>query len=225
MNKLFLPILLTFFILFSCNVQAQSLFNVYLDANETTVSSLMAFHESSESISWYIRANPSDSVSYDNHTIDFDCGGAIFGSFSTNDYETWNNFGYITIGLEYETLPYTISYNEIIFTANYLRCEFIVDTGSFVNNSAYDHLIMELIPLESSIEFIDCSAITSPQIALAGEIEMFVTIASNFWTIVWIIVSIFVIVFAVIGIPAWVFMLIRYVMFRITGHRIGGNAR
>lgn len=224
MNKIFIPMVFAVFLLSVSNVQAESLFDVYLDANDTTVSSMMAFHESSKSITWYIRTHQIDVTSFDNHTVNFDCGGSVVGSFSTKDYETWNTFGFIEVGLDYETDPYSISYNEIGFTADYLRCEFTVNSGSFLNNSAYDYITMELIPVQSSIEFINCEGVTSSQIAVAEELEMFVSMASDFWSIVWLIFSIFAIVFAVTGIPAFVFMLIRYVIFRITGHKIGGGA-
>lgn len=208
---------------FTASEQHIALTNVYLDDNVTTVMTWLSFHESSESVGWYIRKHPNDISTNDNHTIVFDCGGSITGSFSTSDYEDWNNFGFVHIVLDYEDESYSISYDESPFTAKYLRCKFTASSGAFINNSAYDYITMELIPSVSSFEFISCSGVSSAQISLAEEIGFLVTMMSEIWEIAWLIYSIFIILIAVFGIPILFFMLIRYVVFRLSGYRIGGE--
>jgi len=225
-GKIFLTVFVAM-ILLAVNASAQTtgISTVYLDDNVTTVMSWLSFHESSESVSWYIREHPNDTGVADNHTITFDCGGSVTGSFNTKDYDSWNNIlgGYIQIGLDYEDESYGISFNEVPFTGKYLRCEFTASAGSFYNNSAYDYITMEFIPTESSFEFISCSAISTPQIAITGELASIVTMMSEIWEIAWLVYSIFIIIFAVFGIPIMFFMLVRYIVFRLSGYKIGGE--
>jgi len=218
----FAGLILIFLLLPTASAQQIAISKLYLN-NTESVMSWLAFHESSESVGWYIRQNQNDTGLADNISITFDCGGSVAGSFYTTDYDTWNQFGYIQINLDYEDENYRISYNENPFTAKYLRCEFTASAVQFINNSAYDYIEVEFIPTDASLEFVDCSGISSSEISITGSIGSLVSLMGDMWEIAWLIYSIAIIVLAVFGIPIFVFMLIRYLIYKLTGYRIGGS--
>jgi len=211
--------------LFSFEMSGQR--NVFLNDNETTGFAVMAFHESSQSWLLYLRHNESDAPPYDNFDVSFDCAGIGSGSFNTTSYADWVSHGALSVNMEYQSANFSISYNQVPFSAKYARCDVNILTfpDSFSNNSAYAFVQLEYIPQTSVIEsaFLPCDQAVSSQLFILGEINTLVGMDATAWQLGWITYSIFIIILAVFALPIFIIILIRYILFKLTGYKLGSD--
>lgn len=79
-----------------------------------------------------------------------------------------------------------------------------------------------MIPYYASIEFVECTGFEDENFGMqfTGQLTGVITMMEDAWDIAWIIYSISIIVFAVIGIPILVFIIMRWAIYRITGHKL-----
>jgi hypothetical protein len=90
-----------------------------------------------------------------------------------------------------------------------------------VNNSyVYDYIDAEMIPYLSTFEFVACDDVVTTETSILGEIEMIVGMMSDFWTLLWLVYSIFIVVVAVFMIPIFIFILLRWSIYRLTGYKL-----
>jgi len=201
--------------------------DIFIDDAENAVVSIMAFHESSQGWILYIRHNDTDALPYDELQFSFTCDGLGSGEFNTTAYASWNSTGSIDLNMEYGDSDYVIAYNSVPFSGKYTRCSINITStpSSFINNSAYDIVQVETIPLLATLEFLSCDETVTPSILLVNQMSSFVDMNSDMWTITWYVYSIFIIILALFGIPMLAFMLIRFVVFRLSGYKIGGEEK
>lgn len=207
------------------NFQFTNLHEVVIDDTESVISSILAFHETSQGWILHIVRNDDDAPPYDNFHFNFACDGIGSGSFNTTSYSSWNSSGVIDVNMEYGNPSYQIAYNSVPFTAKYTRCVFNItsDSSSFNNNSAYSILHVESIPLLATIEFLSCAQMSSPAVSFTAELTSLVVIMSDMWTIAWLVYSIGAVVFAVFVVPTMIFLLVRFALYKLTNYKIGGS--
>lgn len=195
---------------------------IYTNSSVITTMRISSFHGTSETWKLYIEKTGDDLPAYDNITISVDCTSGDSAVFSTTDYESWNTYGYLEIPLTYEDDDVAISYNSIPLTAKTVECDFTIVNINRLNNTApYIRRWIQMIPYLSSIEFVDCTGYDDNfGIQVSTQIDAAVTMMDASWEIAWLVYSIFAVVFVVIGVPMLVFIIIRWALYRITGHRL-----
>jgi len=197
-----------------------------IDGAEVTQIGILAFYEYSKSWELVLVSNNADVPPYDNFNIGISCNdGEEEAELNTTEYADWVSSGRFSISFSYQDDSYPIAYNEYELNGKYSACEISVNSynDSFNNNPSYETIGVEMIPLLSPVEFINCSQITSATISIANELDTFFVMVGDFWDIIWYIYSIAIIVFTLFGIPLLLFMLIRWVLYRVAGVRIGGE--
>lgn len=184
---------------------------------------ILSFHQSSQNWMLYLENDIFDDYPYDNLTLNIACDGQSV-SVDTTDYDEWVDNGTLSITFPYGDDVYQISYNDVTFGASRSDCELSVSdygASSYVNNT-YDYTVieMQLLPLLSTVEFVNCSYADTDEIGIINELSSIATILSDFWEIAWLVYSIFIIIFAVFMIPIFIFILIRWALYRLTGYKL-----
>lgn len=187
--------------------------------------SLVSFHESSQNWVLFFRHATADVSPYDNLKLTFTCNGQTSSPINTTQYDQWVDDGILSIEFPYDDLNYPVTYNERDFTGKYSRCDIMIEdynASSYLGNNtgSYTGLTVEMIPFLSVIEFVNCTGESFVEIGITNELSGIVTMMTDAWSIAWVIYSIFIVVFAVFMIPIFVFILIRWAIFRITGYRL-----
>lgn len=197
---------------------------VVLNHAEPEKPYVYAYHQYSDTWYLYLKANPHDDPPYDNITVSLQCNGDSTPTvFPTTFYQEWNDTGELVFSFPYGEEQVAITYNDHILYGDVAWCEIFMTShgGSFINNSlSYNYIETKMIPLISSFEDLDCSNVDSSTIGIATGLTSLVTYNSDLWSIAWLLYSIMLVIFAVFGIPMMVFMGIRYLLWRITGHKM-----
>jgi hypothetical protein len=197
--------------------------HLFIGDNSSDIA-LMSFHSSSNNWILFFRHNSLDDLPYDNLSLTVVCNGESPVTFDTTAYPDWNDKGVISVEFPYQQSDFAVSYNTVQFTAKYSKCTLSVDdhgNSSYVNNSyAYDFIDAEMIPYLSTFEFVACDDVVTTETSILGEIEMIVGMMSDFWTILWLVYSIFIVVVAVFMIPIFIFILLRWSIYRLTGYKL-----
>jgi len=195
---------------------------IYTNSSVTTTMKLNSFHATSETWYLFIENDINDEAPYDNITLRVDCTSGDIATFSTLEYDTWVDDGYINLPLTFESDESSISYNSISLDAKTVECDFtIISINQTNNTSPYVRRYIQLIPYYTTIEFVKCTGFDDNfGIQVSGHITSFVTMMEDSWSIAWYAYSIFIIIFAVIGIPILIFIILRWGIYRLTGHKL-----
>lgn len=199
-----------------------------IDDNESLTFSLFTFHESSNDWMFFLSINNTVDISpYDNFNITMDCAGLDLIQFNTTEYSSWNDDGYLSINFQYYPAQYATAYNHNTFLANFQRCTISASSyvDSFNNNGAYDAVNIDSIPILATVEFLNCTSSSSETITFTRQLETLVNLMSDSWTIGQLAYMIIVIVLAVFMIPISIILILRWVVFKLTGQRLGGGDR
>lgn len=195
---------------------------IYLGSSDIDMD-IIAFHQSSQNWILYFEHSQSDIYPYDNLTLSIDCNDQLV-SVDTTDYSDWVDDGVLSITFPYAEDDYPITYNEVSMTASRSECELsISDYGasSYVNNTQnYTFIYVEMIPILAVLEFVNCSSVDTAEIQIMTELDTVVAVFSDFWEIAWLVYSLCIIIFAVFMIPIFIFILIRWALFRLTGYKL-----
>ena len=185
---------------------------------------LLVFHESSQNWILFFRHAAYDEAPYDNLSVVVMCNDMSPVGFDTAAYSQWVSEGILSIEFGYQDTGYPVTYNERAFTGKYSKCYVALadyGAGSYMNNTwNYTKLGVEMIPYLSTVEFLDCGDVESPELATANELSSVVTMMTDAWTILWLVWSIFIVIFAIFMIPIFIFIILRWAIFRITGIRL-----
>jgi hypothetical protein len=197
--------------------------HLFIGQNSTDIA-LMSFHSSSNNWILFFRHNEWDDAPYDNLSLSVACNGEAPVTFDTSDYPDWVGKGVLSVEFPYERSDYPISYNTVEFTAKYSKCTLLVDDyggSSYVNNSlTYDSIDVEMIPYLSTFEFVACGDIVTAETSILDELGLIVGMMTDVWQIAWLVYSIFIIIVAVFMIPIFIFILLRYSIYRLTGYKL-----
>lgn len=194
---------------------------IYNNASHTTEMTLNAFHGASETWAFFIENNPSDNTPYDNQTWYLSCSNGEEATFSTLDYQTWIDDGYIQIVFDFNDEEETIYYNSVPLEAKTVSCDFTLRYINASNNTADYTMDVEMIPYYITTEFVDCTAYSyNPTLSITSFIDTTIGFMSSSWEIAWIIFSIGAILFTLIGVPIFAFLVIRWAIFKITGKKL-----
>lgn len=184
---------------------------------------LMTLHESSSNWVLFVRHAANDMPPYDDLRITLECDGDS-AVFNTTYYDDWNTYGYVGIEFPYGDTSYDISYNEIEFQSRYSTCTLSVDDFSgaaYINNSrSYTYMRIEAVPYLSTVEFIDCDEYDYVELMILGNLNSFVVITYSLWNISWLLYSLFALTFALFMIPTFIFIMIRWVLYKMSGYKI-----
>lgn len=194
---------------------------VYLNASHVSSMTLNSFHGTSETWQLFIRANTNDNPPYDNLTWVVDCTSGDSATVDTLEYPTWVSDGYIEIAMNYEDEDETVYYNAIPLTAKVVTCDFTISDWNATNNTANYRMWVEMIPFYAVLEFVECEGFEDNfGISFTGQVTTVIGMMEDGWEIAWYVYSIVIIIFAVIGIPILVFIVIRWSIYRLTGHKL-----
>lgn len=196
---------------------------IYTNSSVTTTMRINAFHGSSETWKLFLEKSGNDQFPYDNFTLNIDCTSGDSASIITTDYTSWVDYGYIDIPLTYEDESVIINYNSVPLSTKTVECDFVMTYVNQTNNTyPYVRRWIQMIPYYASIEFVECTGFEDENFGMqfTGQLTGVITMMEDAWDIAWIIYSISIIVFAVIGIPILVFIIMRWAIYRITGHKL-----
>jgi hypothetical protein len=197
--------------------------HLFIDGNSTELA-LMSFHSSSNNWILFFRHNNADESAYDNLSLTVECNGESPVTFDTTDYSDWVDKGVLSIEFPYQQDGYSVTYNTVPLSAKYSKCTVSVDDyggASYVNNSLpYYSIDVEMIPYLSTFEFIACEDIVTTETSILDELEMIVGMMTDFWQIAWLVYSIFIVIVAVFMIPIFIFILIRWAIYRLSGYKL-----
>jgi ABC-type multidrug transport system fused ATPase/permease subunit len=194
---------------------------LFLNDTEPMNLDAVVFHQYAKTWYLFFRHNDADVLPYDNISISVECNGATSPVvFPTDFYGEWNSVGELTLSFDFYENSLAIPYNSHLIYGDLSSCELFADSISFDNNSAYDYIEVETIPLVSVLENYDCSRVESTTINLATSMTFFFGVMGDMWTISWYVYSMALIIFAVFGIPMFVFIILRYAIFKITGVKL-----
>lgn len=196
-----------------------------IDINgESESMSLLTFYESSQNWVLFLRHKGVDDPPYDNLSITVECNGESPVTFDTTEYGQWVSEGFLSIEFPYQQSGYSVVYNSIDLAGKFSQCVVGVSDhgGSSYVNDSYNYTLfeVEMIPFLATIEFVDCSAVDSSELALLGQLSSFVDMMTDFWDILWLVISIASIVLGVFMIPVLIFIVIRWFLFRVAGIRL-----
>lgn len=202
--------------------------NPTYDGNHSIVRQIELYTFFNESQYYYIviRKNPADVYPYDDFYISFACDLEPITAFHTTDYTSWVESGQISFKKRF-TGSYDVEYvNGTTLTANHGYCYVTESYGLTVNgNTGYTTFNVDLVPVTiSAVMTLEsyCEE-ASLQDTITGELSAFENILANnlnFITTLFIIFEILAVVFVSLGIPIMVFMLVRWAIWKITGHRL-----
>jgi hypothetical protein len=180
----------------------------------------------SPSYYFVVRRNPADAFPYDDMQVCFACQGDYLDTcLYTTDYPSWNENGQISF-LRSDYAEVNRTYNGTIRSVNYARCSVIsvTDVG-YDGNGAYAYIIAEMIP-RITLQFTtiqrQCET-DSAKAVIAEELEgINVVVSTNvdIWSTLFIMFQIGAVIFMVFVLPLMVFIMIKWVVFRVTGHKI-----
>jgi hypothetical protein len=196
--------------------------NLYI--NDTPFDlGLMAFHGSSSNWILFYKHNDFDDPPYDNLSLTVECNGESPVTFQTTAYQDWVDYGVLSIEFPYAAGSVGVTYNSVSFTGKFSRCSVSVADypSSYDNNTyTYNYIDAEMIPFLNTLEFVTCTDAGNAEISILDEIDMLVTMMSGFWTIAWLVFSILIVVVGVFMVPIFVFILIRWAIYRLSGFRL-----
>lgn len=197
--------------------------HLFITGNSSEIA-LMSFHSSSNNWILFFRHNDADLSAYDNLSLSVACNGESPVVFDTTDYPDWVDKGVLSIEFPYERSDFAVSYNTVEFTAKYSKCTLSVsDYGgsSYVNNSySYNSIDVEMIPFLSTFEFIACDDIVTTETSILDEIGLITGMMTDVWQILWLVYSIFIVIVAVFMIPIFIFIIIRWAIYRLSGYKL-----
>jgi len=195
--------------------------HLFLGDSEPLNVDVVGFHQYGKTWYLFFRHNEGDIPPYDNISISVQCNGETSPIvFPTDFYDEWNTTGELTLSFDFYESNVAIPYNSHLIYGDVSSCEISASSIYFDNNSAYDYIEVETIPLISILENYDCSRVESTTINIAGSMSSFFGWMGDIWTISWYVYSMALIIFAVFGIPMFVFLAIRYAIYKILGYKV-----
>jgi hypothetical protein len=198
-----------------------SYYRVFINDTEPLKLDVVGFHQYGKTWYLFFRHNELDVPPYDNLSISVQCNGETSPTlFPTDFYSEWNSAGELTLSFDFYEKNVAIPYNSHLIYGDISSCIVSVDSILFDNNSAYDYIDVETIPLISILENYDCSGVESSSITIADSMSSFFGWMGDIWTISWYVYSMGLAIFAVFGIPMFVFLAIRYAIYKILGYKV-----
>lgn len=194
---------------------------VHMNSSLTSSMAIHSFHATSETWLLQIKSGRTDDVPYDRVEFRVTCDGNT-ATFNTTDYSLWNLYGFVQIPMEYASETEEISYNNVTFDSQVSLCDFTILDWNFTNNTVnYTYMEVNMIPYIASIEIVDCTGYeSSTAIQISESISITASLMEDAWDIIWLVYSIVMIIFAIIGIPLFVFIIIRWAIARLTGYKL-----
>jgi len=174
-----------------------------------------------------IRANIGDSPPYDSFDVSFICNGdESETAFTTTDYSSWVESGQISFKRRFSD-PHTVYYMGVFpFQAMDGECNITSATNLQVEgNEGYTTFNVELVPLlDTNVKTVQsyCEERARTNLIETEINETLTVITSNLniFTTLWIVIQIFAVILLVIGLPFVIFMMIRWAVYKVTGHKI-----
>jgi len=205
--------------------------NVQLDAyyNSSFLQSIgMQVYALNLSTSYYfvMRRNPADIYPYDDMNVCFICTADYLDTcFYTRDYPSWTENGQISF-LKTGYAEVNRTYNGTVRVVDFVQCTVkSVTDVSYDGNGAYAYLMAEMIPrINTQFTTIQRQCETdSAQAVIAKELEGINTVIGvnvNVWNTLFIMFQINAVIFVVFVIPVMIFLMLRWFIFKITGHKM-----
>lgn len=173
-----------------------------------------------------IRRNPADMYPYDNMKVCFACQGDYLPTcLYTTDYPSWNENGQISF-LRSDYSDVNRTYSGVNRTVSYARCSVSsVSDVSYDGNGAYSYVIVEMIPrINTQFTTIQRQCETdSAQAVIAEELEGISTVIEtnvNVWNTLFIMFQICAVIFVVFVLPIMIFLMMKWFVYKITGHKM-----
>lgn len=214
---------------FKASVTGEFKFDEYNPTNNnfsiTRTVQLYTFFNESQYYYVIIRANPADVSPYDEFDIEFFCDGESHAIFTTTDYTSWVESGQISFKKQF-TSTASRSYGNSTLYANFGYCTVVSASGLVVDgNVGYTTFRLDLVPVTTGVvttleSYCEEEALSDTITAELSAIDTIFTTNVNFLTTLFTVFQIIALVFVVLAIPIMMFMLIKFVIWKITGIRI-----
>jgi hypothetical protein len=203
--------------------EMSGLHNLVINGESIDVS-LLTFYESSQNWVLFLRHNPIDDPPFDSLLMIVGCNGESPVTFNTTEYSQWASKGVLSVEFPYQQSGYAAVFNSETLTGKFSECTLsVADYGaaSYVNNSFnYTSFDVELIPFLATVDFVDCSEVDSGELTLLSQLSSMTGVMTDFWQILWLVFSMTAIILGVFMIPIFIFILIRWFVYRMVGIKI-----
>lgn len=187
---------------------------------------LYVFFNESQYYYVLIRGVSADVSPYDDFFVSFSCDGEPATSFHTTDYTSWVESGQISFKKQFNPAIVTVDYGNATIDALYSYCQ-IYSANSLVvdGNSGYTQFNVDLVPVTTSAvttleRYCEEAALQDTITAELSAINTIFTNNVNFITTLFTVFQILALIFVVLGIPIMVLLLVRWVIWKVTGMRI-----
>ena len=194
--------------------------------NDTQYFTAKAFHNDSDNFYIVFRANVGDAPPYDDFYISFNClGDGIPTEFHTTDYPSWEEAGFVTFlkGYEFEVQEY---YDGVNISMSWSYCSLNSATSLVTSgNNPYTTFYVEVVPvLDTKVMTLEMYCSDEGRNALIDQLRNGIWSVLeknvNFLYTIWIVFQIIAVILVVLGIPILIFMLIRWAVWRVSGHKL-----
>jgi hypothetical protein len=187
---------------------------------------LQVFTGVSSNYYFVMRRNPADMYPYDDMKVCFACAGDYLDTcIYTRDYPSWTENGQISF-LRSDYAEVNRTYNGTIRAVSYARCSVnTVADVSYDGNGAYSYIIVEMIPrISTQFTTIQRQCETdSAQAVISEELEGISTVIStnvSIWYTLFLMFQIGAVIFVVFVLPIMVFLMMKWFVYKITGHKM-----
>jgi hypothetical protein len=187
---------------------------------------LKQFWNSSDSYYMVLRVNAGDTPPYDDFFVRFICSGdSLPTEFHTTDYPSWVSDGQISVKRGYFYF-YDEVYDTVSIPAAISSCQILTASNLTVSgNAGYTTFNLELVPtLNTIVITLDQFCSDRKRANLTGRIGAgILTVLENnvnFLYTLWIVFQVIGVIVIVIGVPVFVLLLIRWAVWRISGHKM-----
>lgn len=211
---------------FKLTVREQVDIDAYWNSSERRIVILDTYFNLSSSYYITIRKNPADVYPYDNFKVCLECyGDYIDTCVYVDDYSSWVQNGQISF-FQSEMLQTTHTFGNLTVNMSRGYC-FIDELSDFTleNNGEYSYIYVELIPL-LDVKFTTINTYCETKSAndlitaeLTGIQNVF-DVNVNFFYTLYIMFQIIALITVVIGAPIMVFVMIRWMVWKVTGHKM-----
>ena len=173
-----------------------------------------------------VRKNPADVYPYDNMKVCFACAGDYLDTcIYTRDYPSWTENGQISF-LRSDYAEVNRTYNGTIRSVNYARCSVnSVADVTYDGNGAYSYIIIEMIArvsnqfttIQRQCETDSAQAVIAKE--MAGINTVIGTNVNVFFTL-FLMFQIGAVIFVVFVLPIMIFLMMKWFVYKITGHKM-----
>jgi len=214
---------------FRSSMTASFYFDDYNPTNNgysiTRYAALHAFFNESQYYYVIIRASEADSPPYDDFYISFTCDNDPDVAFHTTDYTSWVESGQISFKRQFTFSEY-MSYANATMLSMLSYCT-ITNANSLVpdGNSGYTTFRLDLVPSTASAvttleAYCDEASLHTAVDTELSTLASIVDVNIKFISTIFTVFQILAVIIVVLGIPIVVLLAIRFVIWKITGHRL-----